>query len=158
MSKEQNIYCFLEVGLNAQFLRARFYHIWKNGIFFILSIDGHMYKDTLCQKLEKSSDANSFNLQKCAFFGQNWRFFENNGSKSSRSEIWLKYKIVPRQIGTCLGTKIFRFGPPVQTLHLGSKKGCHRLQFDPPNMIYKSIFALVMKKTRIGFTCLWLNG
>ena len=123
MLKVLNIYCFLEVVLNAQFLRAWFYHIWKNCIFFILSIDGHMYKDTLCQKLEKSSDANSFNLQKCAFFGQNWRFFENNGSKSSRSEIWLKYKIVPRLIGTCLGTKILKFGIPVQKLVLAPRMG-----------------------------------
>ena len=76
MSEVQNIFfCFLEVGLNAQFLRAQFYFRWKHGIFFILSFDGHVYEDTLCQKLEKSSDANSFNLQKCAFFGQNQRVF-----------------------------------------------------------------------------------
>ena len=71
MSQKQNANCFLEFGLNAQFLEARFYHIRKNGIFSILFIDGYMYEDTPCQKLEKLSDENSLNLQKCTFLGQN---------------------------------------------------------------------------------------
>ena len=71
MSQKQNANCFLEFGLNAQTLEARFYHKRKKCIFFIISIDGYMYEDTVCQKLEKSSDENSFNLQKCSFLGQN---------------------------------------------------------------------------------------
>ena len=75
---------------------------------------------------------NSIGLQFNPVFAKNGfkqNVFVNNGSTWGPIKIWLKHKNLSRLLGTCLGTRIFKIGPPVQKLHLVTFF-CHIAFFD----------------------------